>query len=768
MCYELGRGVAKDTDKAIRLYRSAAEQGHAYAAYRLALCYDRGLHADPAGATVLVTVAHTPTNGDAEEVSEDTPRARDAQDEREEPEIKAIVASDRARAAGLYRQASEGGVPEADYALYLCHRYERVGARDEQAEIACLRRAAEGGSLQAAFELGLCYMEGRGLPRDHRRAVVCFTCAADLWRACAENSRALTRALEIECLPPDALTLRQAAGGALSMLGYCTLYGLGEGRGHTAVHPETPPSPERVESAAKLFSEAADIDHVGAIIMLGDLTAYGLLPSETASPEDESLRYYLEAVRVDTANRVPSHGGAPRVETPRVGTSRVGTPHTGAGGYTRASALRDRTDGTVDMLMSLAARATRVAKEETDPGTAEMARVNAWKSYSECAERGSADALVGMAACLFCGHGAPENPAAAVRLLRRAETLDGGRVMASLWLGDALRSARADAADPQAADEAYLRGLNCRFVEWEGSPYVLGLRRADRKQADVRARAELLYRVATLRAMYFADQRDRRQAFPYLAEAVLMGHEAARDDLARMFAYEISRPRGATLKAGREGRKERRTGAKARLRRMKEEMAETTRNSRGLRVHHAWLSDYYTALWPEPTPFTYSMQGSTHTQDLPAYVTAPVTDLMRLNALQYLGECYFEGYGLTANAKAAVACYREVLRIAQACGDTSSASVTEASYSLGWCLLYGVGTPADYPEAIRLLTRAARTHAGASYTLGVCHEEGRGVVAADDREALKHYRKAQRMGLPAAAAKVAKLEKRLARLGDLV
>jgi TPR repeat protein len=50
---------------------------------------------------------------------------------------------------------------------------------------------------------------------------------------------------------------------------------------------------------------------------------------------------------------------------------------------------------------------------------------------------------------------------------------------------------------------------------------------------------------------------------------------------------------------------------------------------------------------------------------------------------------------------------------------------------------------------------------GACYTLGVCHEEGRGVVVADDREAIKYYRKAQKLGHNKAAAKVAMLEKRL-------
>jgi TPR repeat protein len=42
--------------------------------------------------------------------------------------------------------------------------------------------------------------------------------------------------------------------------------------------------------------------------------------------------------------------------------------------------------------------------------------------------------------------------------------------------------------------------------------------------------------------------------------------------------------------------------------------------------------------------------------------------------------------------------------------------------------------------------------------MGVCHEEGRGVVAADAREAVKFFRKAQKLGHPGAAEKVEQME----------
>lgn len=751
VCYELGRGVPVDMDKALRLYDLAAEQGHAYALYRRALCYDRDTRADGEGepepdALVMETVT-------VPEGYRESPHRRG--DTHLHVEAERRIAIDHTRAAALYKQAADLGVPEAAYALYLCHRLERGISRDERAEIRYLRRAAEGGCLQASYELGLCYMEGNGLPCDQRAAVARFTHTVGLWRACLEDSRLMAHLSASGNLPPDALTLRQAAGGALYMLGYCALYGLGEGRDNRTVDPAAKPDPDSVAKAAALFREASEIDHVGAVIMRGDLHAYGLLTLDAVSGEDESLDLYLDAIQ-------------------------LGTIQSGAEKYTRGISLRDPTDNTMDALMSVAERALAVARESEEAGEAEMdngqparaqlaraqlAQVNAWRSYSDCAARGGTDALVAMAECLYRGWGTTPNPTASMRMLRRAETMNGGRVEASLWLGDFLRSQWGGEPNPDEADRVYLRGLECPCLESECGPYTFGLRRVDRKRRDIRARAEILYRLATLRALHYADTANRRESFLYLAEAILMGHTAALDDLARMYAYESEHPR---VVSGQDSRRRRvGFGRKARIRRrMRENDGMLNRNHRAFHVHQEWMSDYYTAQWPEPLPFSYVMKPTAIPSDLPEYVTTPVTDLMRANALQYLGECFYEGFGLPADAAAAVTCYRAVLAHAPKGGPTPPESVIQATYSLGWCLLYGKGTTANCQEGIRLLTSVSRFHAGACYTLGICHEEGRGVVAADYREAVKFYRKAQRLGYTEAAVRVAALEKQLRARGN--
>ena len=733
ICYELGRGVSPDMDKATRLYEAAADHGHAYALYRLALCYDRGrsLCAADDEDNALLTEAFNawPSEADASE------RRTAASSDSESFPI------DHTRAAAMYKQAADLGIPEAAYAYYLCHRLERGLVRDEHEEIRYLRQAAEANCLQAIFEMGMCFMDGSGLPRDPVAAAEQFSRAVELWRSYPEVPCITVHLAEPDHLPPDAFSPRQAVGGALYMLAFCTLYGIGEDtrrKKAPAPNPSIPPTPERVARAAALLREAADLGHTGSLVMLGDLYAYKLLTSDTASAADTAQLHYLEAVHAEAAL-------------------------TESEGASRQTVLRDRTNHTVDALMSLAAQALdTVGRKGTSPAVS-TPLPNAWHAYSACAARGSADALVAMAECLYNGYGTSVNRRAAIKLLERARVLDGGRIAAALWLGDSLRGSWGERFEPVEADEAYLRGLECPCTESENGPYTLALRRADRKKADIRARAEILYRLATLRAVHFSAASHPKESFLYLAEAILMGHTAARDDLARIFAFESKRQKGPIRKANREQHKKApRFSRKARLRhRMRETLAILNKNNRAHRVHQEWLCDYYTALCLEPEPFAYAMRATAVPSDLPDYVTEEVTDVMRANALQYLGECFFEGYGLPRDPAAAVACYRAVRECIPEGMRNPPASVVEATYSLGWCLLHGVGTAVDLSSAIRLLTSVSATHPGACYTLGLCHEEGRGVVAADNQEAIKFYRKAQRLGHPNAAAKLQALEKKL-------
>ena len=734
ICYETGRGVEADSANALRLYESAAAHGHAHALYRLGLYYHKRAHErdeDIAGA--VSTEALSRSSSREASGAEKAMRTIPPEDQRADEEALAGV-SDRLQALTLYRRAADAGSSDAAYALYLCHRKGYGVAFDGEAEMRYLHAAACGGCLQAMYEIALCSMEGRGMHRDPYVAVGWLHATIREWRSRQGDTLWVSRDGDRDALPPGGMPAYRAVGGALYMLGYCALYLLGAERYPTSVDPYATPSPERVEKALPYFREAAENRHVGALTMLGDLYAFGLLKPSVSTPEDESLRYYLEADRV----------ASERVD--------------------RGTATGERTDSSVDALMSLSDRAMRAAGDAEDLGDAELSLVNAWQSLSESARLGSVDALVGMAECLFHGRGTPCNRPASLRMLQRASAVEGGRIAAFLWLGDFLRSQWGGHPDPEGADAAYLGGLTCRFVESECGPYTFGLRRARRKEADALIQTEILYRLATLRAVHFAEDPHRRECFPYLAEAVTRGHAAALDDLARIYNYEINHPRDA--KAEETAKKpflRWPLGPKADLRRkLRKGTEDPTRSDRAARMHHSWLVDYYTALWPEPLPFSREMRSLAIPRDVPEYIYKPVTPFMRVDALCYLGECFFEGHGLGADPKAAYACFSAAvnIRLPLERNQPMPVAMTNAIYSLGWCMLYGVGTTPDPYGAVRMLSRVAKSHGGAAYTLGICHEEGKGVMIPDVKEALKHYRKAEALGHPKAAERVQELEKR--------
>jgi TPR repeat protein len=175
------------------------------------------------------------------------------------------------------------------------------------------------------------------------------------------------------------------------------------------------------------------------------------------------------------------------------------------------------------------------------------------------------------------------------------------------------------------------------------------------------------------------------------------------------------------------------------------------------------MTDYYTALWPTPTLFSFGMIPTSAPADRPVYVSAEVTPAMLAAALNYLGDCLFFGEGLPADPAAAAECYREVvsMKIQVPRGQNPPQGQIWARYSYGWCLLHGVGAPRNPREAIRHLTSAAKTHAEACFVLGECYEQGVGVDVADGVEAFKYYSKALKLGYPKAEAKVRELEKKL-------
>ncbi len=732
LCYECGRGVSADSARALTLYEKAAAAGHPYALYRLGVLYDR---------------------------NEALPST-----DREPDTAHPTCAARYAKAAAYWETAAEADVPEAAFALAMCYATGHGVRRDREATMHYLGRSARGGYLPAIDRLAMCYLEGNGTVRHVAHAVDCLREAVQLWR-----SRKALYLMDTSPLPLCGYAPTEAAGNALYMLGYCILEGL-DSEAHA----------DRVADAVALFSEAVELGHAGAAIAVGDLYAYGRLPAaDGLSARTTARPHYERAVCISAVRRGASSPIA-MDKKQSAAWAALPLPIRPAADPRADSLLSCRADvlciHSGPALMSLAFDALKRARNAAEHGEpapiadssgdgSTDALNEAWQYFAAAVEQGSVDARIGMAECIYYGYGQKPNHRAAFRLLQTADHAEN-RIIVSLLMGDSLRVGWCGQCLPLEADATYRRALSAVPIDSEVGPYVVAERRAKRLAQETLARAELYYRIAAFRSLELPSQTDgtprpdagmeRQDTFAYLAEAVLMGHTAAREDLARMYAYE-RRYNASTAPADT-------PAPKPRARRR----ARHTTAHPALRDHKLWLTDYYTALWPEPRPFRYALQSMAVPAHIPPHITEPVTPVMMAAALNYLGDCLFYGSGLDRRPAAAVACYREVARMKLSVprGEPAPAALVWAQYSLGWCLLHGEGTPQDEREAVKWLTAASRTHPEASFTLGECHERGIGVDHADPREAIKFYRRALKLGYGKAAAKVHEIEEMLRRRAE--
>lgn len=132
VCYEKGRGVTQDMEKAMHYYRQAAANGHAQAKYRYA--------------KLLLT--------SREQLSED--------------DLKIVT--------NLLEEASAAGLTKAQ--VCLASVYSRKPEKDGNRSVQYLKMAAESGDSTALLFLGQCYEKGLGVPQNLSRAVEYYRRAA--------------------------------------------------------------------------------------------------------------------------------------------------------------------------------------------------------------------------------------------------------------------------------------------------------------------------------------------------------------------------------------------------------------------------------------------------------------------------------------------------------------------------------------------------------------------------------------------------------------
>eukprot|EP00727_Mastigamoeba_balamuthi_P006503 m51a1_g2473 hypothetical protein (500) ;mRNA; r:49412-50911 len=207
-CYEEGDGVESDADEAERLYRAAADRGHAYAARCLAFLL-RGREGREGESGEFMRAAGERGNAEAAvQVGEDELAARNHDEAARWFTMAAEWGSDLAtfylgvmhlrgwafeqddaEAARLYRVAAERGVVDAQFNLALLLSDGGAGVESNSAEAAhFFGLAARSGEADSMVCLGRMLLLGDGVPRDE----------AEGWRllSAAEQSKsghALTR-----------------------------------------------------------------------------------------------------------------------------------------------------------------------------------------------------------------------------------------------------------------------------------------------------------------------------------------------------------------------------------------------------------------------------------------------------------------------------------------------------------------------------------------------------------------------------------------------
>ena len=802
ICLEQGIGTEQDAQGAVRLYEKAAGAGHAPAMNNLGGCYERGFGVERDQLTAVDWYTRAAKLGQPEAVYRLGRCAESGMGVRRDPDRAAELYLEAAAAGNpyavyrlglfadhelsekvrptngtrLYEEAALAGVPEAAYAMGLCARSGRGTRREPGDAFRWFSLGADKSAqhIQCTFEKACCLFDGEGTVRDRRAAVALFGETVRLWEA----RRALPppdAAYEADggLVPSDGLTADEAAAEAMFRLGFCTLYGIGTGQADTA-------------AGVAWLTRAAEAGHAGACTLTGDLYAWGLLHADTLPASAPAGASGSEAV--SSADRLlcaPSE----LYPNPWKRTSAVDRAEA-VKWYRRAidcSRLSGQTcrEGRADALMSLSLEASVWADRLYAAGKPSIARAADAVCFGYLEQAADMDesrdeALLLLAASVYGGRNGTEaapgasgsqQAAAYLKDIRRrspafaaAETAAGDFILYALETGPGMTLN----ASPYVQTAAhYLRALNKFHIvgadsnlterilagteqtgqtgtprEEAGRRFCLPERAACRQAMAEQVRREVMYRMAILCASHLRTERipeptsDRavlghKVCFAYLAQAILLGHPQAKDDLARMLAHPAA------------------SAEQPITRRLRLPGAAVGRHAAGavpVADPSPLMKEYYAADRRMTVPFTPGivLRPDAVSGEPVDPSAEPVTPAMAAAAMNFLGDCLYYGQYLPVDKEAAVKCFREA-------ADTRApdcAAVTWAQYSLGCCLVNGVGTEADPREGVRYLTDAAKSHGAAAYTLASCYENGTGVDPGDYRyrEAVKFYRRALALG----------------------
>lgn len=238
---ELGDGAAADPEAAARLYRQAADKGHAGALAGLASLFERGAGVDKSDTDAARLYRRAAGLGSARALDSLALMLREGRG----------TPKDENEAFSLFEKAAGLNLPDAMAHLAEMHHKGRGTQRDMTEAVRWYSRAADKGHAGARATLATLLELGDGVPKDLRRAIELYQQAAEAGDAAGMTSLGYLyeqgKGVGQDAAKAAALYQRAAAAGdpraAYNLAGM-----LREGRG-VAVDPA---------QAAKLYRLAAD------------------------------------------------------------------------------------------------------------------------------------------------------------------------------------------------------------------------------------------------------------------------------------------------------------------------------------------------------------------------------------------------------------------------------------------------------------------------------------------------------------------------------
>ena len=217
ICYENGRGVAKDQVEAVKWYEKAAERGHGVSCYFVGEAYRKGVgkkkDANKAvewyrkGAATgysgcIMTLGFRYYYGDSDLTPKDHKKAMELFQKSIDIDRRPWACygaglvyyygetgnPDYEKAVEMFRKASSSEVYEADYYLGICYENGQGVAKDQVEAVKWYRKAGEKGVAAAQYRLGMCYARGAGVAQDKAEAVRLLRKAAEKGHAAAKEA----------------------------------------------------------------------------------------------------------------------------------------------------------------------------------------------------------------------------------------------------------------------------------------------------------------------------------------------------------------------------------------------------------------------------------------------------------------------------------------------------------------------------------------------------------------------------------------------------